>query len=59
MEKLCSIGDAEDRVEFIEQLAVHLREAHFDTTKDPMERKISEMINLIEAQQVILSPGTG
>lgn len=48
VEKLRSITEVDDRVDLIEQMTISLRDAHFDQSKDPIDRRISEMINLVE-----------
>ena len=50
------MGECEDRVEFVEMLTAHLRDGHYDTTRDPIERRIAEMANLIDARKIVLSP---
>ena len=41
-----SFGDSNDRMEFIEQLATHLKEGAYEESSDPIDRKIVEMVNL-------------
>ncbi len=45
-----------DRIEFIEQLTQHLRDCQFESSKDIIDRRIAEMVNLLETRQIILSP---
>lgn len=50
VERLKTMGEAEDRMEFLEQVTAHLCDRQFERSKDPNERKIAEMVNLMEAR---------
>ena len=50
-----SFGDSNDRMEFIEQLAIHLKDGAYEESSDPIDRKIIEMVNLTAVRQLIVS----
>jgi hypothetical protein len=49
-----TFGDAEDRVEFLEQVTMHLKECNFDDSKDHLRRKLNSMVNLIAPRKLIM-----
>ena len=56
VESLSSMVECEDRVEFIEQLAAHLKDGQYETSKDASDRRILQMTNVVEARQITMSP---
>ena len=48
--------ECDDPVEFVEQVASHLTASQYEQSKNPLDRQILEMANIIEASQIILSP---
>ena len=50
-----SMGETDDRVEFLEQVAAHLCKCQFEETKDPVDRRIGEMVNVVESRQIVTS----
>lgn len=53
---LRSIPECDRKMEFIEQLATHLLDSSADSPKDTSDRKFIEMINVMDAMQIELSP---
>ena len=49
------MGETDDRVEFLEQVAAHLCKCQFEETKDPIDRRIGEMVNVVESRQIVTS----
>ena len=49
-----SFGEVEDKAEFVEQLTMHLKEANFEDSKDPIKRRIQNMVNLIAPRKLIM-----
>ena len=50
-----SMGEVNDRVEFFEQIAAHLCKCQFEDSKDPIDRRVGEMVNVLESRQITLS----
>ena len=49
------MNEVEEQVEFLEQVTNHLHEGVFDgSSKDPLDRRMLEMVNLIETRQLVL-----
>ena len=46
-------------MELIERITLHLREGHWLESKDPIDRRIVEMISILDAKQIVLSPDSG
>jgi len=53
VQSLCPLSECSDQVEFIEQVTAHLQQGQFESTNDPIDRKIIEMVNLLESRQVV------
>ena len=55
MEALKSIVEVDDKMEFLEQVTAHLCEGRFERSNDPIDRKLIEMVNLLEARQIAVA----
>ena len=49
-----AFGEVEDRVEFLEQLTMHIKECSFDDSDNQLARKTSSLINLISPRRLEL-----
>ena len=54
-----SFGDSNDRMEFIEQLAIHLKEGSYEESSDALNKLLLEMVNLTASRQLILNNEEG